>query len=197
MKQQDRFPFFLLLVFILFWIILAVNPYSRFDWFLENILTFLFVPVLIITYKKFRFSNLSYVLLFLFMVLHTIGSYYTYTYMPLFSWLQNLFDLSRNYYDRVVHFLFGLIFYFPVYEIVTQKLKIKGWVSYMLPLSIIVSFKTMYEILEYLAVIVTQSAQVSDQFLGMQGDIWDAQKDILVGIIGAVVSMVVCRVRKN
>ena len=115
--------------------------------------------------------------------------------MPVFKWIQAMFDFSRNHYDRVVHFLFGLIFYFPIYEIVTRKLKMKGWMSYLLPFLIVVSFKTIYEILEYLAVIFTNNLAFSDSFLGMQGDYWDAQKDIMFGMAGATISMLICRLR--
>src|SRR3989344_1071301 len=196
MAGKDKFPLTLLIMFIIFWLFIAVNPYDRFTWVIENILSVLLVIFLTATYRRFRFSNTTYVLLFSFLILHTIGSYYTYTNMPIFKWIQTMFDFSRNHYDRVVHFLFGLVFYFPVYEIITKKLKIRGWMSYLLPLLLIISFKTIYEILEYLAVIITNNQQFSDSFLGMQGDYWDAQKDIMVGIAGAAVSTVICWVQK-
>jgi len=197
MRKSDRLPLILLIAFAIFWLVIAINPYDRFTWAIENILSVLLVLLLIVTYRMFRFSNTAYILLFSFLILHTLGSYYTYTNMPIFKWIQAMFDFSRNHYDRVVHFLFGLIFYFPIYEIVTRKLKIKGWISYLLPFLIIVSLKTIYEILEYLAVIFTHNLAFSDSFLGMQGDYWDAQKDILFGMAGAAISMVVCWVRKR
>ncbi len=198
MKKSDHFPIILLFIFSIFWLVVAINPYDRFTWFMENILSVLFVLLLIVTYRLFRFSNTTYVLLFLFLILHTIGSYYTYTNMPLFKWIQSMFDLSRNHYDRIVHFLFGLIFYFPLYEIITRKLKIQGWMSYLLPFLLIVSFKAIYEILEYLAVIIfTNNLSFADSFLGMQGDYWDAQKDIMWGMAGAVMSGLVCWLRRK
>ncbi|MEK6809078.1 MAG: DUF2238 domain-containing protein, partial [Nanoarchaeota archaeon] len=138
---KDRLPAILLAIFAVFWVLVAINPYNRAVWVAENTLTILFIIFLITTYRKFRFSNTSYVLLFSFLVFHTIGSYYTYTNMPLFNLLQNMFDLSRNHYDRLVHFFFGLSFYFPVYEFGTRKLKLKGWGSYLLPFLVIISFK--------------------------------------------------------
>lgn len=196
MRKRDHIPIILLVIFILFWIILAINPYNRWVWLAENALTVLLLGFLILTYRKFSFSNSSYVLLFFYLVFHTIGSYYTYTNMPLFNWLRDIFDLSRNHYDRLVHFFFGLAFYFPVYEFATKKLKLKGWESYLLPFLVIISFKAIYEIIEYLAVIVTQSSVIGTSFLGMQGDQWDAQKDIMFGITGAVISMIVIRLKK-
>jgi len=196
MKRSERLPALLLTIFTVFWIIVAVSPYNRLVWLAENVLTVLLVGFLVFTYRKFRFSNTTYVLLFSYLVFHTIGSYYTYTNMPLFDWLKDIFDLSRNHYDRLVHFFFGLAFYFPVYEFATKRLRLKGWESYLLPFLVIISFKAIYEIIEYLAVIVTQSSIIGTSFLGMQGDQWDAQKDIMFGITGAAISMTVCRLRK-
>ena len=196
MAGKDRLPTILLIVYSILWLVLAINPYDRMVWLAENTLTVLFIGFLILTYRKFRFSNTSYVLLFSFLVLHTIGSHYTYTNMPLLTWLQNMFDLSRNHYDRLVHFFFGLAFYFPIYELGTRKLKLKHWESYLLPFLVIISFKTIYELLEYLIVIVMHSSVIGSSFLGMQGDQWDAQKDIMFGITGAAISMVTCRLRR-
>src|SRR3989344_5499315 len=193
---KGRLPAVLLAIFAVFWVLVAIDPYNRAVWVAENTLTVLFIGFLIVTYRKFRFSNTSYIFLFLFLIFHTIGSYYTYTNMPLFNWLQDIFDLSRNHYDRLVHFSFGLAFYFPVYEFGTRKLKLKGWASYLLPFLVIISFKAMYEILEYLAVIATHSSVIGTSFLGMQGDPWDAQKDIMFGITGVAISMVICRLRR-
>lgn len=197
MNGKSRLPVFLLVIFTVFWVFVAINPYNRWVWLVENVLTVLLIGFLILAYQKFHFSNTSYVLLFLYLVFHTIGSYYTYTNMPLFNWLKDMFDLSRNHYDRLVHFFFGLAFYFPVYEFATRKLKLKGWESFLLPFLVIISFKAIYEILEYLAVIATHSTIIGTSFLGMQGDQWDAQKDIMFGITGAVISMVVCRLGKK
>ncbi|MDP3698866.1 MAG: DUF2238 domain-containing protein [Nanoarchaeota archaeon] len=197
MRKKDRVPVILIIIFAIFWLVVAINPYDRWVWLAENVLTVLLIGFLILTYKKFRFSNTSYVLLFSYLVFHTLGSYYTYTNMPLFNWLKDIFDLSRNHYDRLVHFFFGLAFYFPVYEFATQKLKLKGWERYLLPFLVIISFKAIYEIIEYLAVMVTHSSILGTSFLGMQGDQWDAQKDIMFGITGAAISMVVCRLRRK
>src|SRR3989344_461478 len=196
MTGKDKLPTVLLAVFTVFFIVAAINPYNRLVWLAESTLTVLLIGFLALTYRKFRFSNTSYLLLFSFLVLHTIGSHYTYTNMPLFTWLQGMFDLSRNHYDRLVHFFFGLAFYFPIYEFGTKKLKLNHWESYLLPFLVIISFKAIYEILEYLAVIIMHSSVIGSSFLGMQGDQWDAQKDIMFGITGAAISMVICRLRR-
>ncbi len=197
MGKEDRLPVTLLAVFAVFWLVVAINPHNRLVWLAENILTVLLIGFLVVTYRKFRFSHTAYIFMFLYLIFHTLGSYYTYTNMPLFNWLKDLFDLSRNHYDRLVHFSFGLAFYFPVYEFATQKIKLKAWASYLLPFLVIISFKAIYEILEYLAVIATHSSVIGTSFLGMQGDQWDAQKDIMFGITGAAISMIICRFRKK
>ncbi len=197
LKKKDFLPLILLGLFSVFWLVLAVNPVNRTVWLAENFLSVLFIAVLVLTYRKFRFSDTSYVLLFFFMVLHTVGSYYTYSKMPLFELFKELFDLSRNHYDRLVHFLFGAVFYFPLREFVSRKLNINHIWSYLIPFLIIVSFKAIYEIIEYLAVVVTNDNRFGSGFLGMQGDQWDAQNDILAGTLGAGTSWVVSKISRR
>ncbi len=188
MGKKDRFPLLLLGIFAAVWIFFAFDPLSRTVWLAENVLTVLGVGFLIATYKRFRFSNTSYLLIFVFLILHTLGSHYTYTKMPLFELLKSNFDLSRNHYDRLVHFFFGVSFYFPLREFVSRKLKINHLWSYFIPFLIIISFKAVYEILEYLAVVFTHDTIIGTSFLGMQGDQWDAQNDVLLGTLGAGLS---------
>ena len=197
MKKKDLFPAALLVIFTVFWVLLAFTPSSRTVWLAENVLTILLVGFLITTYQRFRFSNTSYLLIFVFLILHTLVSYYTYTKMPLFEWLRTSYDLSRNHYDRLVHFFFGLTFYFPLREFVSRKLKINCIWSYLIPFLIIVSFKAIYEILEYLAVVVSHDTIIGTSFLGMQGDQWDAQNDVLAGTLGAGLSWVWLRIKNK
>lgn len=188
MKKKDHYPAVLLGIFFIVWIILAISPNYRNIWFDENILSVGLVILLVLTYRKFRFSNFSYTLLFFFLVLHTIGSHYTYAEMPLFDVFKENFDWSRNHYDRVVHFLFGVVFYFPLYEWMNWKWKIKGWGKYFLPFMVIIALKGIYEVIEVGYFLVRESKLVENNFLGMQGDIFDAQKDMFLGMIGAGIS---------
>lgn len=197
MKKKDYYPTILLGIFFIIWLLLAISPNYRSIWFDENILSVGLVVLLVVTYKKFRFSNFSYTLLFFFLVLHTIGSHYTYAEMPLFDVLKEIFSLSRNHYDRIVHFLFGLVFYFPLYEFMNQKLKIKGWWKYFMPFMMIVALKGIYEVIEVGYHLVRESKLVENNFLGMQGDIFDAQKDMFLGMIGAGISWLGLWVRKR
>ena len=185
MKPKKSYPKILLGVFTIIWIILAITPKYRDVWIVENILSVLLIITLIITYHKFQFSNLSYSLIFIFLILHSIGAHYSYSEMPLFDLLKNWLNLSRNHYDRVVHFLFGLVFYFPLQEFISRKLKIKKLWSHFFTFMILVGLKGVYEILEVGYHLVAESNVVETNFLGMQDDRWDAQKDMFLGMIAA------------
>ena len=189
MKKRN-YHIFLLVLLLVIWVFFAIDPVYRGVWIAENILFAIFVPMLVITYKKFQFSSLSYTLLFVFLVLQTIGSHYSYSEVPF------IFDATRNHYDRFVHFLFGVIFYFPIYEVLTRKLNLKGMIAHAFTFTIIFSAKGLYEIIEWWYVLVTKGNVTSISFLGSQGDIWDAQKDMLLGGIGALISGFLLRLRK-
>ena len=186
---RNNYPIILLGAFLVIWVFLAISPIYRGIWIAENIPTILFVGLLIVTYKKFRFSNFSYTLFFIFMVLHSIGAYYSYTGVPLFDFIQNEFDLSRNHYDRVIHFLFGLMFFVPIYEFVSRKLNVKKFWGLFLAFSVLTAMKGGYEVLEYGYLIVTRGSElIGTNYIGMQGDQWDAQKDIFLGMLGGAVA---------
>src|SRR5205807_2168892 len=103
---RNRFLAVALTIYVVFWIVLAIRPSDRGDWFLENLLIFISVAVLGITYRRFQFSNSSYALILIFLAFHTVGAHYTYAKVPAGFWLQDWLHLSRNHYDRVIHFAF-------------------------------------------------------------------------------------------
>ena len=194
---KENYPKILLGLFFIFWIIIAISPKYRNVWFYENILTVLFIGFLVLTYKKFRFSNFTYSVLFFFMILHTIGSYYSYAEMPLFDLIKSLLGLSRNNYDRIVHFLFGLIFFFPIYEFISRKFNIKGSWGFLFVFLVIAALKGIFEIIEWFYVLITSSnILILTNYLGEQGDNWDAQKDMLFGVIGSIISWIYFGLRK-
>ena len=188
--NKKNYPKILLFLFLVFWVFIAISPWYREAWVAENILTVFFVGLLIFTYNKFRFSNLSYTLFFTILFLHTIGSYYTYTEMPLFDLLRDSFGLARNHYDRVVHFLFGILFFIPTYEFISKKFRVKGFWGLFLSFLIIIALKGTYEVFEYLYVILTKSEIIGQHYLGMQDDEWDTQKDIALGMLGSAMAWV-------
>jgi putative membrane protein len=194
MKKGNKYPKILLAIFIVVWIVLAISPRYRVPWIAENLLTVVFVGFLILTYRKFRFSNLSYTLFFTYLILHTIGAHFTYTEMPLFEWTR---EWGRNHFDRFMHFIFGILFFIPAKEFITRKFKIKGFWSYLMAFIVIVAVKGTYEVLEYLHLIVTQKEIIGTHFIGMQGDQWDAQKDMILGMIGSLVAWVGMLIKKK
>lgn len=174
--------------YLLLWVVLAISPVDRRDWLLENILTVLLVAVLMATHRAFPLSNASYVLIASFMVLHAIGAHYTYSKVPLGFWLKEAFDLSRNHFDRLVHFAFGLLLAYPMREILMRRAGIRGAWSYVLAVLAVMACSAFFEVVEsWVAQIVSPELGVA--YLGTQGDEWDAQKDETAALTGALLAM--------
>ncbi|MGH7599309.1 MAG: DUF2238 domain-containing protein [bacterium] len=176
--------------YLAIWTWAAISPHHRFDWLLENILVFILAGMLVATYRKFPLSDLTYLLITVYMTLHTIGSHYTYSEVPFGYWLKENFAMSRNPFDRIVHFAFGLLMAYPIREIFLRVVNTRGFWTYYLPLDVTMAFSCVYEIIEA-AVAWTVSPELGDAYLGTQGDIWDAQKDMLLATAGAVIAMIV------
>ncbi len=189
-KKDNLYPLICLFIFIIAFIVGAYKPLYPHDWLLESILGVIAVILLIGTYKKFRFSNTSYTLILIFLLFQTIGSHYTYSETPIGFWIKDLFDLSRNHYDRLVHFLFGLLWYLPMLEI-WQGLshnKSRNWPSYAVPIFVIIALGGIFEIVEWIVAVIV-SPELGTAYLGTQGDVWDAQKDIAVKMVGVLIAM--------
>jgi len=178
----------LVLWLIALWIITAIDPLYPRDWLLENLLVFFYGALLIITYRLFKFSDLSYALFTLFLSLHLVGAHYTYAETPFGFWLQGLFNLERNHYDRIVHFSFGLLIAYPFHEILIRQSGIKIAWSYFLAVSGILAFSAFYELLEGITAMIV-SPELGTAYLGTQGDEWDAQKDAFLAFSGAIIAM--------
>lgn len=187
---MTRYHALLLGIFAAVWIWAAIEPRYPHDWLLENYLVFLFVPIIVLTARYFRLSNLSYTLITAFMLLHVVGSHYTYAEVPFGATLQHWFGSGRNMYDRLVHFSFGLLLAYPLREIFMRVAKARGVWSYWFPLELVLAFSGAYEIIEWLvAARVDPAAGLA--FLGAQGDVWDGQKDMLLALIGAAVTLTI------
>ena len=188
--RDNRLLQILAVWYLLVWIWAAIAPHDRFDWLLENILVFVFAGVLLKTYRKFPLSDLTYILITIYMTLHTIGSHYTYSEVPFGFWLKETLALSRNPFDRIVHFAFGLLLAYPIREIFLRVVNTRGFWTYYLPLDVTMAFSCLYEIIEA-AVVWMVSPELGDAYLGTQGDVWDAQKDMLLATAGALLAMIV------
>lgn len=186
--RNNRLHQWLLGCYFLLWAVLAISPVDRNDWLLENLLAFLSVALLVATYRTFPLSDVSYVLITVFMALHAIGAHYTYAQVPLGFWLKDMLDLSRNHFDRIVHFAFGLLLGYPIREILLHRTGAHGLWSYVLPVLTVMACSDFFEVLEsWVAQIV--SPELGTAYLGTQGDIWDAQKDTTAALAGVILSM--------
>src|SRR5438067_66880 len=189
-KSGSRFLVIAISAYVIFWIALAIHPLDRGDWFLENLLIFITVAVLGLTYQRFRFSNVSYVLILIFLAFHTIGAHYTYAKVPAGFWLQHWLHLSRNHYDRVIHFSFGLLLLYPMRELLHRTAGAQSQWAIWLGVAALAALSSFFEIIE--AVIAQIVApDLGTAYLGTQGDIWDAQKDMGAAFVGAVLTAVV------
>ncbi len=185
-----RFPLILAAAFAVDWALLSVNVVHFQDWVLENVLTVPFALLILLTHKWFRLSNLSYGLIFVYMVLHIIGTHYTYSEVPLGFWLQDVLDTSRNHYDRIVHFSFGLLMAYPMRELAIRIGNLRGFWGLYVPVEFVLAFSAIYEILEWL-IAVAFGGDLGVAYLGTQGDPWDAIKDMALAGLGSVIAMAV------
>jgi len=173
----------------IWWAALAIHPLDRSDWWMENVLVFAGVALLVWTYKPFPLSRVSYTCIFVFMMLHALGAHYTYAMVPYQEWFPSLAG-GRNMYDRLVHFSYGLLLAYPIREMFLRIGNVRGFWGYFLPLDLTMSTSMLYELIEWLAA-ETVGKDLGAAYLGTQGDIWDAHKDMALASLGALIAMVV------
>jgi putative membrane protein len=185
---ENRFLQMLTLAYALVFAWSAIAPKYRGDWLLEMSLAFVFLGVLVATHRRFVFSNLSYTLIAAFLTLHTYGAHSTYSETPFGDWLKETLSLSRNHYDRIVHFAFGVLLVYPLRELARRVLHLHGGWSYAVPWLCVLALSAGYEIVEgWTARLV--SPELGTAFLGTQGDEWDAQKDMSLANTGSLLSL--------
>jgi putative membrane protein len=180
------------------WVALALHPVDRSDWVLENVLLLMGVVVLVATRKRLPLSGISYTCILVFLCLHVIGAHYTYAEVPYDSAFRSLTGHSfnelvgwkRNNYDRVVHFSYGLLLAYPIRELFLRVADVRGFWGYFLPLDLTMSSSMLYELIEWLAA-ESFGSGLGAAFLGSQGDEWDAQKDMALASLGALITMTI------
>jgi len=187
-RQDARVPLGLLALVtpVLLWTLMFCRA-GRLNWLLEVAPALIGYVALAATYRRLRLSDFCYVAVFLHTLVLVYGAYYTYAETPLGNWAKETFHLSRNHYDRVGHFALG---FFPVCIIKEVLLRVTplrrgGWFTFIV-LSIVLAIAAGYEFIEWGSTYVF-AADVGQAFLGSQGDPWDAQWDMLLGLIGGVV----------
>lgn len=189
-KEKDmRYHKILLLIFGIVFIWSMISPKDYFTWFLEVLPAITGVLVLILTFKRFSFTNLTYALILLHCCILMVGGHYTYAEMPLFDWIKEVFHQSRNNYDKVGHFAQGFVPAIISRELLIRKNVIngKGWL-HVIVLSLCMSMSAAYEFIEWFVALITGEA--ADSFLGTQGYVWDTQSDMLYATIGAIAALI-------
>lgn len=183
-----KFPTTLLLGYILLFIACGITPYDRGVWVAENLPILILVAGIIVFSRYHTFSKLAYCLMAVLVTLHTIGGHYTFERVP-FDFITNTFGFERNHYDRIAHFSVGF-YAFAIAELLATKELVRGrTILYLFPIFTILSVAAIYEIFEWqFALMADPEAGLA--VLGSQGDIWDAQKDMLADGLGAVLAVV-------
>jgi putative membrane protein len=185
-------------LFALEFTVLAISPVSRSTWLLENTLSVAVVVALALSFRRFHFSRISYTLIFVVLSFHVLGAHYTYSLVPYDAAFARWFGFSldatlgfeRNMYDRLVHFLYGLLLAYPIREIFLRIVDVRGFWGYFLPLDLTMSTSMIYELIEWGAAVVF-GGDIGTAYLGTQGDEWDAHKDMALASLGALCAMAV------
>jgi putative membrane protein len=195
--SHRRYLLILGILFAIEWALLAVNPHDRADWALENALVAVLALVLIATHRVFPLSRISYTLIFLFLLLHEIGAHYTYAKVPYDEAFSFLFGFSlnealgfeRNHFDRAIHFAYGLLLAYPIREVFIRIATVRGFWGYFLPLDLTMSTSMLFELFEWAAAEFF-GGDLGMAYLGTQGDVWDAHKDMVLASLGALIAMI-------
>lgn len=197
-SSHRRYAVTLLALFCVVFLLLGWAPSYRADWLLENLLVLALLPWIVLSYPRLPLSRISYTALFLFLCLHEVGAHFTYAEVPYDAWSQSLFgqDLNsvfgweRNHFDRVVHFLYGVLLVYPVREIFLRVADARGFWGYLFPLLVVMSSSLLFELFEWAAAVVF-GGDLGMAYLGTQGDIWDSHKDSLLATLGALIASLV------
>lgn len=197
-SRKSRPLLVLATLFAIEFVALGIAPHYRDDWMLENVLVVLLVGVLCATYRRIPFSLVSYTLIFIFLCVHEVGAHYTYVEVPYDEWFTSLWGTSlnsilgweRNNFDRIVHFLYGLLLAYPIRELFLRATAIRGFLSFFLPLDLTMSSSLAFEFFEWGAA-AWFGGDLGMAYLGTQGDEWDAHKDMALASLGALTAMLV------
>lgn len=195
-QPSPRLLLALLSLYLVFFAVLAVDPVDRPTWFVENLTVWFIVGTLAVLYwRGVRFSNTAYVLMAVLVFLHTLGGHYTFEKVP-FGWFTDALGFERNHYDRIAHFTVGFYAY-PVAEwLYAKRLVANRFLLFTYPVFVIATVAMSYELVEWLYA-ASASPEAGAAYLGSQGDIWDAQKDMLADTLGALVATALFFVRSR
>ncbi len=166
--------------------LLGISPHDRGDWAVELIAPALMVLACVLGHRWFCFTRLAYWLILVHVVVQLWGGHFTYGEEPVFALVKERLGLARNHYDRLAHFALGFLLFVPVREMIQRIVKTpKGWAGFF-AMSIIGAIAGLWEVFEWLVVAV--NPKLTEAYLGLQGDVWDPQKDIVLAFIGALLA---------
>ena len=192
MKNHNRILLSLLLLALAVLAWSGIGPKDRLTWFMEVAPVLIALPLLLLTFRRFPLTPLLYLLIFIHAVILMIGGHYTYAEVPAGFWVQDLFDLQRNHYDRLGHFAQGFIPAILAREILIRNTcLVPGKMLFFLVISVCLAFSAFYELIEWWAALLYGSS--ADAFLSTQGDVWDTQWDMFLAMLGAITAQLVLR----
>ncbi len=205
MPHPHRLPRLLCFAAVAVVILSGIRPADWQDWLLENALVAVALPLLVFGYRRMPFSDASYVSLLLFLCLHEIGAHYTYSEVPYPRWLDacgltslgEMASSGRNHFDRAVHFAYGVLVTPAVVELFAWRAPPRGIWRWILPVTFVMSHSLIYELVEWMAA-ESFGGDLGQAYLGTQGDVWDAQKDMALASLGSALAVLVlatCRWR--
>jgi putative membrane protein len=186
-QPTQRLPWVLLALYVILFCVCGIAPYDRAVWWAENLPIIAVVAVIAWFARRQRFSTAAWLFMAILPALHTIGGHYTFARVP-FGFVTDLFGFERNHYDRMAHFTVGFYAYPMAELLVSWRLINARWIAYAFPLSVILAIAGIYELFEW-QFAVLGDPDAGHAVLGSQGDVWDAQKDILADGLGAVFAL--------
>lgn len=197
--KNNHFMHTVIAVYFIAFTILSIKPIDRVYWWIESIIPAIIIILLSVLYTKTRLTNSSYLYVCILLILHAIGSHYTYSLCPVGFWLKDILKCERNNYDRLICFLFGVLIYIPVMDILYNRLRMRYFYACVISCLIILSFSAINEIIQiYLSMLLSE--QEAAIYLGFQSDVFDCQKDMATVFVGSFVAMIgyiFYRINKN
>jgi putative membrane protein len=168
----------------------GINPHDYYTWLLEVSPALIGLAILAATYKRFQLTELTYWLILIHCIILMVGGHYTYARVPLFNWIRDTFELSRNHYDKVGHFAQGFIPAVIIREILIRKSPVTSgkWLFFIV-VSICLALSAFYEFIEWWVAVLSGTA--AEAFLGTQGYVWDTQSDMFLALLGSIISLIV------
>ncbi|NTW06681.1 MAG: DUF2238 domain-containing protein [Syntrophaceae bacterium] len=186
---SSKYPLILLVIVLLFWIWSGINPQdTRLTWVLETAPFMIALPIMLLTYRRFPLTNLTYTLIAVHAMILMLGGHYSYSKVPLGFWMEDWFGWTRNNYDKIGHFMQGFGPAIYAREIIARTSPVKSgkWLNFM-SVAVPLAFSALYEIIEWLASLSNPTD--TEAFLGTQGYIWDTQTDMFWCLIGSIVAL--------